>query len=177
MPGAGSLARNGFHLLQKCPDARLAGGWGLLTRGQTCWRLGFVMSLGQMPDLLEAGVCDVPYYKVPRGGQTCWRLGLADVRHKTYFWGLKLKGCAGDTFELQAPRYIDSSGVASLLSFLSHAVLTAECTTQPDKQWRKTLPTYVYIYYIYHGLGIPAARRFSMSGWGAPARPPHPLIF
>ena len=57
-----------------------------------------MMSLGQMPDLLEAGVCDVPYYKVPRGGQTCWRLGLADVRHKTCLWGLKLKGCAGDTF-------------------------------------------------------------------------------
>jgi len=53
----------------------------------------------QRPDLLEAGVCDVPYHyftmprcqicwrlgfvmylitKVPRG-QTCWRLGLADV--------------------------------------------------------------------------------------------------
>ena len=56
-----------------------------------------MMSPGQMPDFLEAGVCDVPYYKVPRGGQTCWRLGLADVRHKTYFGGLKLKGCAGDT--------------------------------------------------------------------------------
>jgi len=44
------------------PEARRAGGWGLRRcspRGQTCWRLGLVLSFAQRPDMLEAGACAV----------------------------------------------------------------------------------------------------------------------
>ena len=82
-----------------------------------------MMSPGQMPDFLEAGVCDVPYYKVPRGGQTCWRLGLADVRHKTCLWGLKLKGCAGDTFKPQPPASLASEALGIVVTSENHSEL------------------------------------------------------